>query len=335
MLLKIVLMCSFFSSSNLEYYNLASEFLQNFFEESKDYKDEGGNLIEVIKKLPSDNRYQFEDFSVEEDYSYVEEELDYEELFEEYKKQFMELGDKVGKEVKKVGDKVEKEIDKVEKEIKEVGYKVRKYEEKLFKSALDSLTGKLYKKIDEKKWLFDTLFHLWLGILDAKKKLLYKLWLKKKGKKKGRSNEHYEFVIPYYVYSTTYKPHLYHEHEEPKVHLIPKHVSRTDTKPSQIPNPHIRGKYEFKQGNHYDVIHKAEDDFQPSYNDQSVDEVYKDTSQSILENVFQESYIDNNWTSVAELYAHIHLANDIDWLYDAILESSLFSFEDYFKVLIF
>jgi len=270
-------MCSFISLSNLKFLKLASDFFESFVGDGKDYEEgeaEAVTLIEDIKKFPSDynNMYQFEDYTYAEDYSYVEEEVNYEELFEEYKKQFKDLG----KEVKKVGDKVKKEI-------KEAGDKVRKYEEKLFKSALDTVTGKLNKKIDEKKWLFDTLFHLWLGILEAKKELLYKLWLKKKGKKKGRSNEHYEFVIPYYVYSTTYKPHLYHEHEEPKVLLKPKHV----------PNPRIRGKYESNQGDQYAVTLKSENGFQPSFNDeQIVDEVYKDTSKSNVENDLQESYID-------------------------------------------
>ena len=73
---------------------------------------------------------------------------------------------------------------------------------------LAPLNLKLLKKVEEKKWLFDKLFNGWLAVLELKKKFLFELWrVKQRKKKKDRSEEHYEYVIPYYT--SPYKPHLH------------------------------------------------------------------------------------------------------------------------------
>ena len=72
---------------------------------------------------------------------------------------------------------------------------------------VSKVNDKLVKKIEEKKWIFDSIFDVWLQILEIKKKLLYKLWKKKQGKKKeSGENNHYEYYIPYYT--STYKPYI-------------------------------------------------------------------------------------------------------------------------------
>jgi len=278
MRLEIFLMMSFVSSSHMKVFKIASDFFGSFIGKNKDYDyiHELETKTDVIKKFQSEDDivYHYEDYPYAEDYSYVEEdEVDYEELFEEYKKEF----EKIGKEFKKVGDKVGKEI-------KHVGDKVRKYEEKLISSVLDTVSGKLYKKIDEKKWLFDTLFHLWLGILEAKKELLYKLWLKKKGKK-GRSNndQHYEFIIPYY--SSTYKPYPYHMYEEPKVHYNPNHHAYKHKS-----NPQISGNYVPKQDNQHGSYQKSDDNPQHEHSD----DIIIDQVISNNENIVNEVSIADN-----------------------------------------
>lgn len=278
MRLEIFLMMSFVSSSHMKVFKIASDFFGSFIGKNKDYDyiHELETKTDVIKKFQSEDDivYHYEDYPYAEDYSYVEEdEVDYEELFEEYKKEF----EKIGKEFKKVGDKVGKEI-------KHVGDKVRKYEEKLISSVLDTVSGKLYKKIDEKKWLFDTLFHLWLGILEAKKELLYKLWLKKKGKK-GRSNndQHYEFIFPYY--SSTYKPYPYHMYEEPKVHYNPNHHAYKHKS-----NPQISGNYVPKQDNQHGSYQKSDDNPQHEHSD----DIIIDQVISNNENIVNEVSIADN-----------------------------------------
>jgi len=275
-------MFSFIASSHMKVFKLASDFFGSFIGKSNDYDyiHELETKTDVIKKVQSDDNavyhYHYEDYPYAEDYSYVEEEeVDYEELFEEYKKEF----EKIGKEFNKVGDKVGEEI-------KHVGDKVRKYEEKLISSALDTVSGKLYKKIDEKKWLFDALFHLWLGILEAKKELLYKLWLKKKGKK-GRSNndQHYEFIIPYY--SSTYQPSPYHMYEEPKVHNNPYH----QTYKHKL-NPQISGNHVPKQDNQHGSYQKSDDSPQHEYpDDLIIDQVISNNENR--NNVIEVSIADN------------------------------------------
>ena len=83
------------------------------------------------------------------------------------------------------------------------------YDFNIKKKLLAPINLKLIKKVEEKKWIFDKLFNLWLGILEAKKKLLFKIWQKKQGKKKKRNGpQHYEYYIPYYT--STMKP-IYHK----------------------------------------------------------------------------------------------------------------------------
>ena len=78
-------------------------------------------------------------------------------------------------------------------------------ENDIYNKFIGPLENKLYKKIEEKKFIYDVLFNMWLGILEAKKKVLYKIWKKKLGKKKGNEDSHYEFYLPYY--SSTPKPY--------------------------------------------------------------------------------------------------------------------------------
>ena len=83
------------------------------------------------------------------------------------------------------------------------------YDFNIKQKLLAPINLKLIKKVEEKKWIFDKLFNLWLGILEAKKKLLFKIWQKKQGKKKKRNGpQHYEYYIPYYT--STMKP-IYHK----------------------------------------------------------------------------------------------------------------------------
>ena len=81
-------------------------------------------------------------------------------------------------------------------------------------SFIKGLNAKLFKKVDNKKWIYDRMFEFWLKILEAKKSLLYEIWKKKKGpngkKKSSNVPDHYEFYIPYY--SSTYKPYYHEEH---------------------------------------------------------------------------------------------------------------------------
>ena len=80
---------------------------------------------------------------------------------------------------------------------------------------LKGLNAKIFKKIENKKWVYDRLFEFWLKILEAKKTLLYEKWKKKKGpngkKKSSYDPDHYEFYIPYYT--STYKPPHYREED--------------------------------------------------------------------------------------------------------------------------
>ena len=65
---------------------------------------------------------------------------------------------------------------------------------------LEKLDRKILKKIAKKKALMDSFLGHFLGILEIKKKLLFKLW-KKKNSKKKKNNKHFNdqlYYIPYY-----------------------------------------------------------------------------------------------------------------------------------------
>merc|ERR1712243_83867 len=98
---------------------------------------------------------------------------------------------------------------------------------------------KLIKKIEEKKWIFDSIFDVWLQVLEIKKKILYKLWKKKQGKKKKESgNTHYKYYIPYY--SSTYKPYVKdHYHVKPTVSYT-HHTTTTTYKPRRKEKDHFK-----------------------------------------------------------------------------------------------
>ena len=102
-------------------------------------------------------------------------------------------------------------------------------ENDIFSKFIGPLENKLYKKIEEKKFIYDVLFNLWLGILESKKKVLFKIW-KKKFVKKESESKHYEFYLPYY--SSTHKP----PYESPHLYSPSDSESYDDSSPTSRSN---------------------------------------------------------------------------------------------------
>ena len=164
---------------------------------------------------------------------------------------------------------------------------------------LAPLNLKLLKKVEEKKWLFDKLFNGWLAVLELKKKFLFQLWrMKQRKKKKDRSDEHYEYVIPYYT--SPYKPHL--------------HSKRYDSGHDE--GNHSPGHYEDGQHNAYDdhdvyqnPDHFEDDDHSPYDEPDDADDYEthdhhdSDEQNQIYENSFlvTENFIEHK-KSVASIY---------------------------------
>ena len=73
----------------------------------------------------------------------------------------------------------------------------------LHSNVVEPVEFLIYQTMEEKRYVKDLLFNLWLGVLEAKKRLLFSIWKKKFGIKEEPEERHHQYYIPYYSTTTS------------------------------------------------------------------------------------------------------------------------------------